>query len=403
MALSKDVQERFQKVDDRISKLVATVAALSAVVAGLTAWQVTVQDSVSNLEGKVSALENPVVVVPPKEEPAPPKEEPKPPPKEEQTPPPPAENAACTMTTSNLATALTSIATGKVICLADGTYGSISLAANGGGGTLTAAHPGKVTVGSIKATGSGYVVQGLISGSATCDSSGSNITYDQMRINGEASAYGGSGPCTWSRSEIFAPASSGEHDATRAWQGATVSFIEDKIHIADENGGHNDGFQSYAGVSGVRAVGNEYVGGLGSQGFFIKDCLSAGCFNVEFSDNRLVDRPASSSGQGSPLQLFEVKPKSGAPFYTGYGARIEHNEILRNPNIVVLRGCRSEKLLVAHNLTDGIAYLQDESCNISSWKAAQVTEFDNSTTGKATSATQGITWDPATRHYGPQA
>ena len=153
--------------------------------------------------------------------------------------------------------ALSSASAGQVVCLADGTYGSLSLTGSKAspGVTLQAANPGNVTVGSVSASGSGYTVSHLIGGSATCDQGAKNIVFDHMKISGEASAYGSSssaaGPCTWQYSEIGPQSGSGEKDSDRCWVNCVgLTWKDNLIHVANEDGSHNDGFQGTATSTG---------------------------------------------------------------------------------------------------------------------------------------------------------
>lgn len=383
-----------QQLNERISALVTRVNTVEAHDASQDPRIASMEAKVAEL-GKGSGGEEPPAEEPPVEEP------PVEPPHEEPT-------SSCTTTVASLSAALSAVKAGAVVCLADGTYGNLSLSGNGGGGVITAAHPGAVIVGNISATGTNYVVSGLVSGAATCNGSGSQITFDRMDIHGEASAYR-AGPCTWKRSEIFAQTGSGEKDSTRCWEGCKgVAWEENLIHVADEDGGHNDGFQTYGGCHGIRYVGNQFVGGLGSQGFFIKD---GKCTNVTFSDNLEANRGAGTLGYaGAPFQVYELVPNSADPFYTGHGLVMEHNTIWHNGNTSYFRACGGQDYVVAHNVVDGIRALDDGGSCASSWAAAQVHKSDNIESGavfrsssdfRLASGTQGITWDPTSRHYGP--
>lgn len=361
-----------------------------------------------------------------------------------------AASPACVSTLSAAQSALSSASAGQVICLADGTYGSLSLAGSktSPGVTLQAANPGKVTVGSISASGSGYTVSHLISGSATCNSGAKNIVFDHMKINGEASAYGSSssaaGPCTWQYSEIGPQNGSGEKDSDRCWVNCVgLTWKDNLIHVANEDGNHNDGFQGYGDVHGLTFTGNRFVGGLGAQAFFLKDGTDT---NVNFSDNLIVNRANNSSGNtANPFQVYDLEPNPNDPFYTGYGLYMTHNTIWGNGNISYMRDCKGTNYFVQRNVLDGLNATNDSesaSC-ISPWITANVSDeqdynvlkssgnirahgphdasgspvFLQATSGDSTGNWQlapsspgyfgglpdraGITWDPTARHYGP--
>jgi hypothetical protein len=86
---------------------------------------------------------------------------------EEPPPPPPAAEryAPCTQTVSSASSAVSAIGSasaGAVICLANGTYGSMSIPSNKSGEvTLRAQNPGSVTVGQITVSGSRLKLAGL--------------------------------------------------------------------------------------------------------------------------------------------------------------------------------------------------------------------------------------------------
>jgi hypothetical protein len=359
----------------------------------------------------------------------------------------------CSSTVSSVTAAQTTLASaspGQTVCLADGTYGSLSLTGlkASPGVTLQAVNPGSVTVGSVSASGSGYTVSHLISGSATCGQGAKNIVFDHMKIGGEASAYGSSssaaGPCTWQYSEIGPQGGSGEKDSDRCWVNCVgLTWKDNLIHVANEDGSHNDGFQGYGNVHGLVFSGNRFVGGLGSQAFFLKDGTDT---NITFSDNLIVNRGNNSNGNtANPFQVYELKPSPNDPFYTGYGLYMTHNTIWGNGNTSYLRDCDGLNYFIQRNVIDGLNATQERdpaSC-VSPWISANVSDeqdynvlssngnirahgahdtsaqpvFVSPTSQDSTGDWQlasgspgyfgglpdraGITWDPTTRHYGP--
>jgi hypothetical protein len=370
-----------------------------------------------------------------------------------QEPPVQSPPTGCSSTVSSVTaaqTALASASPGQTVCLADGTYGSLSLTGSKAspGVTLQAVNPGSVTVGSVSASGSGYTVSHLISGSATCGQGAKNIVFEHMKIGGEASAYGSSssaaGPCTWQYSEIGPQGGSGEKDSDRCWVNCVgLTWKDNLIHVANEDGNHNDGFQGYGNVHGLVFTGNRFVGGLGSQAFFLKDGTDT---NITFSDNLIVNRGNNSNGNtANPFQVYELKPSPNDPFYTGYGLYMTHNTIWGNGNTSYLRDCDGLNYFIQRNVIDGLNDTQERdpaSC-VSSWISANVSDeqdynvlssngnirahgahdtsarpvFVSPTSQDSTGDWQlapgspgyfgglperaGITWDPTTRHYGP--
>lgn len=402
-----------QQANERTTKLVARVTALEA---RLTAEEA--RPGVKGDTGPPGERGERGERGPPGErgpEGPPGKADPEPDPEPEPEPEPPTGN--CTSTVSSVVAAQSALTSGAVVCLTDGTYGAVSLSGNGGGATLTAVHPGSVTVGSVTATGTGYGVRGLVSSNATCKSGAANVTFDQMRIAGEASGYS-AGPCTWRRSDIGPPGGSGEKDSTRCWSGCIgLTWEENLIHVASEDGGHNDGLQGYAGGNGIRFIGNRFVDGIGSQGFFLKDGKYC---NVTFSDNLIVNRKNGGPGQegATPFQVYELVPCADQPFYTGHGLVMEHNTIWGNSNKSHFRDCDGVNYSVNLNVIDGLDVIVDgdpKSC-VTPWTAANLHMTGNVMSGavfrapvatstggdwRQVSGEAGITWDSSTRRYGP--
>ncbi len=350
-------------------------------------------------------------------------------------PPPPSPTAGCSQTVSSVSSAqsaLSSAAVGSVVCLADGSYGSLSLSMKRPvpGVTLRAQNPGQATLGSVTATGSGVTVERFNTGSLSVNAGGDRIAYNHNTVNGAVYVIGNTSSYAKNveviGNLINARTGSGEKDSFMLQRFEALRIEDNQIWIADEDGNHNDGLQTVWGGRGLIFRGNWMRGGAGSQGFFIKD---GEVTNVTFEDNLIAGRPSKAPYAGAPLQFYDTVPNAGHPFYTGYGIVIRHNTIWSNPNTSYARECENKALLVEFNVMDGWGAPDGTSCVLS-----QLTQDYNVITGGTigkrgvhdtsvtptfvASASQdwqlaagssgnfgpgraGVTWRPADRSYGP--
>lgn len=263
-----------------------------------------------------------------------------------------ASAATCTTTVSTLsaaATAVTNAAPGSTVCLANGTYGSAAFAQSKAapGVTVTAANPGSVTLGNVALTGTNITVSQVTMGSASLRGTNNGVT--DSNINSGASIIGSpTAQATGDflkRNLITHPTGSGEKDTVQAQWARGLVMADNKLVLADEDGGHNDGFQAFWSLRGATFTGNWFTGGLGAQGFFLKDFFTdsgsgtvGDCTNVVFADNLLADRANNAANNaGAPLQVNQCKPNSADPLYTGRGFDMQHNTIYANPNAAYLR------------------------------------------------------------------
>jgi hypothetical protein len=350
-------------------------------------------------------------------------------------PPPPVEPEGCDQTVGSISaaqSALSSAALGSVVCLADGSYGSLSLSMRrpAPGVTLRAQNPGAATLGGVSISGGGVAVERFLTGSISVSSTADGVALRRNSISGGAYVIGNTSSYVknveFSGNVIRPKTGSGEKDTFMVQRFEGLRIEGNEIWVADEDGGHNDGLQTVWGGRGLIFKGNWIRGGAGSQGFFIKD---GEVTNVTFEDNLVAGRPSKAPYAGSPLQFFDVVPNPDDPFYTGYGIVIRRNTIWSNPNIVYARECQSKAILVEFNVMDGFSAPDGTSCILS-----QLTQDYNVVTGGSigkrgahdTSATPtfvgsssqdwrlttdsagnfsagraGVTWRPADRSFGP--
>jgi len=357
-----------------------------------------------------------------------------PPPPEPDPEEPPA-GSDCDQTVSSLTaaqSALGSVAVGSVVCLADGTYGSLSLSTqrSAPGVVLRAQNPGGATLGSVRVSGSGVAVERFVTGSLNASSSANRVAFRHNSVSGGVYVIGSTSSYAKNVEligNLIRPGSgSGEKDTIMVQRFEGLRIEENEIWVADEDGGHNDGLQTVWGGRGLIFRGNWIRGGAGSQGFFIKDGEVS---NVSFEDNLVAGRPSKAPYAGSPLQFFDTVPNASHPFYTGYGMAIRHNTIWSNPNITYARECQNKQILVEYNVMDGWSAPDGTSCVlgeltqdynvVTSGSIGKRGAHDTSaaptfvasssqdwrlapgSAGDFSSGRAGITWRPADRSFGP--
>lgn len=350
-------------------------------------------------------------------------------------PPPPVETEDCDQTVSSISaaqSAMSSAAVGSVVCLANGSYGSLSLSMRrpAPGVTLRAQHPGDATLGGVSISGGGVAVERFLTGSVNVSATANGVALRHNSIFGGAYVIGNSSSYVknveFSGNLIKPKTGSGEKDTFMVQRFEALRIENNEIWVADEDGGHNDGLQTVWGGRGLIFKGNWIRGGAGSQGFFIKD---GEVTNVTFEDNLVAGRPSKAPYAGSPLQFFDVVPNSADPFYTGYGMVIRRNTIWSNPNIVYARECQSKAILVEFNVMDGFSAPDGTSCILSQLtqdynvvtggsigkrgahdtavtpsfvdSANQDWQLTSGSAGNFSAGRAGVTWRPADRSFGP--
>lgn len=359
-----------------------------------------------------------------------------PPPPPPAEPPPPTEppSGPCDQVVSSTSAAqssLSSISTGSVVCLANGSYGSLSLSMRRPepGVTLRAQNPGGAILGGVSVTGAGVTVERFDSGSFNVNSGAERVSFVHNTAPG-ITVVGSSGSYVKDVEVIgnlFEGRTGGGEKDTMMLQRFEALRIEDnQIWIADEDGNHNDGLQTVWGGRGLIFRGNWMRGGAGSQGFFIKDGEVS---NVSFEDNLIAGRPSKAPYAGAPLQFYDTVPNASHPFYTGYGMVIRHNTIWSNPNTSYVRECQNQAIFVELNVMDGWNAPDNATCVLSQLtqdynvitggsigkrgphdvsispsfiaSSSQDWQLTPSSAGNFSAGRAGITWRPVDRVYGP--
>jgi len=391
-------------------------------------------------------VEEPPVEEPPTEEPSNPpvEEEPTEPPVEEppaeeppveEPPTPPVESAGCDQTVSSVSaaqTALGSAAAGSVVCLANGTYGGISLSSSKAapGVTLTAANPGGARIGSVSVNASGYTISRfVIDGGVSISRNVDRTVVDHNRIL--AGNHYGVFVCTaeppdqCNDTEITGNFFDGamDEDQIRAnvfhdgdGDGVGLLVEGNEFRGNTERGGHNDVFQSVW-VGDHLVFRKNYLHDFGGQGFFVKDQGHA--IDGFIANNNLIvdqDLPCEPSSlcsgyQLSPWQVY-------GPIANG---EMSHNTVGwgSGGGTAVLTGTYtnidfSDNVFNRLSDTNGggsvpsLSGSDNTYCNNSGWGVPPGTsqdcapDFLNPAAGDYRLASgRGVNWVPSQQHYGP--
>src|SRR5215213_8042789 len=381
---------------------------------------------------------------PPEEEPSTPpaeeepqvEEEPTEPPAEEEEPSnPPVESADCDQTVNSVSaaqTALGSAAVGSVICLADGTYGGISLSSSKAapGVTLRAANPGSATIGSVQLSGSGYTISRfIINGGVTMARNTDRTVVDHNHIL-SGNHYGvfvctATPPDQCDDTKIIGNLFDGamEEDQIRAnvyhdgdGDGVGLLVEGNEFRGNTERGGHNDVFQSVW-VGDHLVFNRNYLHDFGGQGFFVKDQNTP--INGFIANNNLIvdqDRPCEPSTlctgyQLSPWQIYgpitngEMRNNTvgwgaggGGAVLTGTYTNVDFSNNVFD-TLSLTNGGGSVPTLTGSNNT---------YCNNNSWSVPAGTTKDCAPAFLNPAADdyrlasgRGVSWVPSEQHYGP--
>ncbi|HEV7482615.1 MAG TPA: hypothetical protein VGO13_05910 [Solirubrobacterales bacterium] len=349
-----------------------------------------------------------------------------------QPPPPPPGCGSTVSSVSAAQSALSSAAPGATVCLADGTYGGLSLTSSKAapGVTLTAAHPGAATIGSVSISGSGYTISRfVIDGGVTISRNTDRTVVDHNRIL--AGGHYGVFVCTAEppdqcddtaitgnvfdgpmnedqiRANVF-------HDGDGDGVGLLVEGNEFKGNT--ERGSHNDVFQSVW-VGDHLVFRKNYLHDFGGQGFFVKDQDEA-INGFIANDNLIVDQdlPCEPSSlctgyQLSPWQIY-------GPIANG---EMRHNTVGwgAGGGTAVLTGTYtninfSDNVFNRLSDTDGggtvpsLTGSNNTYCDAGAWDVPPGSskdcgpDFLNTAAGDYRQANgRGVDWTPAGQHYGP--
>lgn len=362
-------------------------------------------------------------------------EEPTNPPAEEEPSTPPVETGGCDQTVSSVSaaqSALGSAATGSVVCLANGTYGGISLSSSKAapGVTLTAANPGGATIGRVSVSGSGYtisrfVIDGEVGISRNVDRT--VVDHNHILSGGHYGVFvcGAEPPDQCDDTEITGNFFDGamDEDQIRAnvfhdgnGDGIGLLVEGNEFRGNTERGGHNDVFQSVW-VGDHLVFRKNYLHGFGGQGFFVKDQGRA--IDGFIANNNLIvdqDLPCEPSSlcsgyQLSPWQVY-------GPIANG---QMRHNTVGwgSGGGTAVLTGTYtnidfSDNVFNRLSDTNGGGSVPSMSgsdntyCNSNSWDVPPgssqdcAPDFLDPAAGDYRLADgRGVNWVPSEQHYGP--
>jgi hypothetical protein len=348
------------------------------------------------------------------------------------TPPP---GSGCTATVSSVSaaqSALSAAAPGAVVCLADGTYGSLSLSSSKAspGVTLRAANPGAARIGSVQVSASGYTVSRfVIDGGVTIARNVDRTVVDHNRIL-SGDHYGvfvctATPPDQCDDTKIVGNIFDGamEEDQIRAnvyhdadGDGIGLLVEGNEFRGNTERGGHNDVFQSVW-VGDHLVFNRNYLHDFGGQGFFVKDQSSA-INGFVANDNLIVDqdRPCEPSTlcsgyQLSPWQIYgpiangEMRNNTvgwgaggGGAVLTGTYTNIDFSNNVFD----------TLSLTTGGGSTPAVGGTNNTYCQSNSWPVPGGTSKDcapaflnPSLDDYRLASGRGVTWVPSEQHYGP--
>jgi hypothetical protein len=357
---------------------------------------------------------------------------------EEVTTPPSTDCTSTQSSTSAVSSAVSAAAPGAVICLADGSYGKLTLSASKArpGVTVQAQHPGQATIDGASMSGSYLTLARFdVTDEVTVQPGATGMTVDHNRITG---GYMGVNAGPTSSTQINDTRITGNklvgpfgEDAIRInryhdsdGDGIGVLIEGNEITGVRENGNHSDCLQAV--WTGDHIVyRRNYLHDNRCQGFFIKDQASLGGVsgpisgiavedNLFVRDNEPCAPEAPGCGQPSYFQVFG--PYSGfvmrrntfwggdqvATFQEGTGTdtKIEDNVIYRlwtNTNMSVATYADNTRC-------------KREAAEGGSWPSSTPGEtvtcspsFNNAAADdlRLIGSDRGVDWAPAEQHYGP--
>jgi hypothetical protein len=351
--------------------------------------------------------------------------------------PEPSEN--CTTTVSSVSAAQSSVAAaapGAVVCLADGSYGKVSLEATKAkpGVTLRAANPGKATIAGASLQGENLTLARFVDTSGVTIQPGADgMTVEHNRITGGGEGIDGcpSSTVTCNDMKIIGNQLIGPfgedgihlnryHDGDG--DGVGVLIEGNEISGVRENGSHSDCLQTVW-VGDHIVFRRNYLHDNRCQGFFIKDQASLGgvsgpIHGVSVEDNLFVRNqepcgpPLTSCGQPMYFQVFGP--------YDGF--KMKRNTIWGDgaDSIATFREGTGPDTVISNNViyrlwTDtnmsGVTLSENTVCQREgSWPSSRPGEttacslsFINSSKDdyRLSGSNRGVDWAPAEVHYGP--
>jgi hypothetical protein len=343
--------------------------------------------------------------------------------------PPPAECSSTVSALSALQSALSSADPGQAVCLADGSYGELTLNASKAppGVAVRAAHAGQATIAGVTMQGSNLTVANFdISGEVEVEPGSSGMTVEHNRISG---GYFGvdAGPTDTITvddvaivgNELIGPFGEDAirlnryHDANG--DGIGVLIEGNEITGVRENGNHSDCLQAVW-VGDHIIFRKNYVHDNRCQGFFVMD-LATAVDGISVEDNLFLrdDEPcapeAPGCGQPSIFQVFGP--------YTGY--TMTNNTIWDGDDQTSFQNGSSPDSLIAGNVISRLwtstpiqgIYSDNTRCKREeaaggSWPTptGEVVDCDPPFADPAADDYRlgngrGVDWAPAGMHFGP--
>ncbi len=353
-------------------------------------------------------------------------------------PPPPAEG--CTTTVSSVSAAQSSVASaapGTVVCLADGSYGKVSLEATKAepGVALRAANPAGATIAGASLKGSNLTIARFVSTSSIVIQPGSKgITVEHNRVTGGGQGIDG------------CPSSTTTCDDTAIVGNQLIGpFGEDAIHLNRYHDGDGDGVGILIEgneITNVRENGNHsdclqtvwvgdhivfrrnYLHDNRCQGFFVKDQASLGgvsgpIVGISVEDNLFLRNkepcgpPLTSCGQPMYFQVFgpysQFKMKRNTIWGDGADSIAAFRESTGSDTVISSNVIY--RLWTDTNMS-GVSLTENTLCSREgSWPSTRPGEtmacslsFRNAAADDyrlSSGGTRGVDWAPAEVHYGP--
>jgi len=364
--------------------------------------------------------------------------EPQPEPEPEPGPSPSPEEK-CTTTVSSVSAAQSSVASaspGAIVCLADGSYGKVSLEATKAkpGVTLRAAHPGAATIAGASMQGENLTLSRfIVTQGVTIQPGADGMTVFHNRITGGGEGVDGcpSSTTTCNDMKIIGNQLIGPfgedgihlnryHDGDG--DGVGVLIEGNEISQVRENGSHSDCLQTVW-VGDHIVFRRNYLHNNRCQGFFIKDQASLGgvsgpIHGVTVEDNLFLRNhepcgaPLTSCGQPMYFQVFGP--------YDGF--TMKRNTIWGDgaDSIATFREGTGADTKIANNViyrlwTDtnmsGVSLTENTLCQREgSWPTSRPGEtmscspsFVNPSADdyRISGSNRGVDWAPAEVQYGP--
>ncbi len=402
----------------------ATPKSLSGLVVGAHTFSVRATDAAGNVDSTPASRSWTVEA-----EQAPP-----PPP----PPPPPAEGCSTTVSSVSAAqSGVASAAPGAVVCLANGSYGKVTLEATKAepGVILRAANPAGATVAGISLKGQNLTVAGFVSTSSIAIQPGSKgMTVEHNRVTGGGQGIDGCPSSTTTcddtaiiGNELIGPFGEDAIHLNRYHDGdgdgVGILIEGNEITNVRENGNHSDCLQTVW-VGDHIVFRRNYLHDNRCQGFFVKDQASLGGVSgpiagISVEDNLFLRNkepcgpPLTSCGQPMYFQVFGPYSQFKMKRNTIWGDGVD--------SIAAFRESTGSDTVISNNViyrlwTDtnmsGVSLSENTLCQREgSWPSTRPGEtmacslsFRNTAADDyrlASGGTRGVDWAPAEVHYGP--